>query len=209
FALKIAADWGWKKDQAEKLIRDLNDYSQGKAPFAGGLKNASEWWISLIPSTHDRPLKAMAVKIFSIVPHTAEVEQLFSSLGLSQSQQQTRRTVEHMETIGTLRNHYIWKVQQDLQAEGKSIRCKHGHMHTQQEPGINLERVKELTEKFTWVPDIEEEEQGKQAEDEVEDLIISEKDVEAEFIVLFEDGDRLPRDIRINEVYDMSQLDDI
>ncbi|KAF9531576.1 hypothetical protein CPB83DRAFT_833272 [Crepidotus variabilis] len=56
----------------------------------------------------------------------------------------------------------------------------------------------------------------KQAEDEVEDLIISEKDVEAEFMrleqrgsVLLEDGDRLPKDIRINEVYDMSQLDDI
>ncbi|KAF9521622.1 ribonuclease H-like domain-containing protein [Crepidotus variabilis] len=202
----LASEWGWKKEQAEKLIQDIEDYYQGKSPFSGGAKNAQDWWASLLPSAHDHPLKAMAAKIFAIVPHTAEVERLFSSLGLSQSKQQTRRTVEHMQTIGTLRNHYIWKVQQDLLAMGKSIR----------QPGIDLERAKELTENFTWVPDNEDADQEKPEEDEEDEEIISVEDVEAEFQRLneqgnaaSEDGDRLPKEIGINEVYDMSLLDDI
>lgn len=44
----------------------------------------------------------MAIKIFCIVPHAAEVERFFSALGGIQSAKQSQLTIQNMQTFGTL-----------------------------------------------------------------------------------------------------------
>jgi len=98
------------------------------------------------------PLKALAIKIFSIVPHAAEVERFFSCLGGVQSARQSRLTVSHMQTFGILRNQYTYEIHQAALESGKSTRRKHAHMHTRVDPGIDLSRAEDLLKTFVWTP---------------------------------------------------------
>ena len=68
-AFGIAKKWNWSEVMAQKLARDLKDYFVGKDPFAGGRRDARDWWTSLVATAADHPLKAMAIRIFAIVPH--------------------------------------------------------------------------------------------------------------------------------------------
>ena len=78
-AFGITKKWNWSEVMAQKLARDLKDYFVGKDPFAGGWCDARDWWTSLVATALDHPLKAMAIRIFAIVPHTADVERYFFS----------------------------------------------------------------------------------------------------------------------------------
>lgn len=80
-ALDIARQWCWNGEQAGRLMEDLKQYYQCKGSFAGSQANGKEWWESLPILAKDHPLKTMAITLLSIVPHSAEVEQLFSDLG--------------------------------------------------------------------------------------------------------------------------------
>ena len=81
-ALGIAKRYNWAEAIASNLAKDIKGYYLGHAPFADGKANRKSWWEDLtLASASLHPLKVMAIKIFSIIPHTAEVELLFSSLG--------------------------------------------------------------------------------------------------------------------------------
>lgn len=92
---------------AEKLAHDLKAYHNGNAPFQGGKADGKDWWKSLLVNANEHPLKGLAIKLFLISPHTAEVERFFSNLGSVQSVKQSCLTIPHLATFGTLRNHYI------------------------------------------------------------------------------------------------------
>ncbi|EPS92749.1 hypothetical protein FOMPIDRAFT_1079407, partial [Fomitopsis schrenkii] len=109
------------------------------APFAGGISNARTWWESLLVRAKEHPIKALAIRIFSIVPHCAEVERLFSNLGGVQSVKRCNWTVDHIQTIGTLRNNYESEL-----TNGATVHRRHAHMHTRDERGLNKEKATEL-----------------------------------------------------------------
>jgi len=209
----IAKKWEWSEAMAQKLAQDLKDYYVGNDPFTGGRRDARDWWISLIAMATAHPLKAMAIQIFAIVPHSGDMEQYFLSLGLVQSWRQAQVTTKHMQSIGSLRHHYVYKIQKALLAQGKPIQRQHTHMHTSDEPGINLDCAKELTGDYTWVPIVDETEQKSEADGDA--ILVTEEDVEAKFVRLGEytdatvDGDQLDKKILIENVYDISILDEI
>ncbi|KAG2062609.1 hypothetical protein BDR04DRAFT_1040100, partial [Suillus decipiens] len=60
-------------------------YNLCHAPFTGGQVDRLAWCENLPVNSDAHPLKAFAIVILSIVPHAAEVEQLFSDLGGTQS----------------------------------------------------------------------------------------------------------------------------
>jgi len=140
------------------------------------------WWNSLIAPIASHPLKALAIKIFSIVPHAAEVERFFSCLGGVQSARQSRLTVSHMQTFGTLRNQYTYEIHQAMLERGKSTCRKHAHMHTQKDPGIDLSRAEDLIKTFLWTP-LDTSSEG------VEPESITVEDIDAEFERLEEQGE--------------------
>ena len=76
-SLGIALRWGWLKEMATKLAADIKTYFYAQAPFQGGKGDGRDWWKSLLVNITSHPLKAMAIKLFSIVPHAGEVEQFF------------------------------------------------------------------------------------------------------------------------------------
>jgi len=151
-ALGIVQRWGWMKTMAQNTLKDIKAYHLGEAPFIGGKADGKDWWNSLIAPIASHPLKALAIKIFSIVPHAAEVERFFSCLRGVQSKKQSRLTVSHMQTFGTLRNQYTYEIHQAALASGKSTHRKHAHMHTRAEPGIDISRAEDLLKTFVWTP---------------------------------------------------------
>jgi hypothetical protein len=80
-SLDIVQHWNWTKEMAKNLTSDLKAYHNGDAPFNGGKSDAKDWWKGLVVNISSHPLKALAIKLFSIVPHAAEVERFFSNLG--------------------------------------------------------------------------------------------------------------------------------
>ena len=87
---------------ATAFLRDIKGYFHAHAPLQGGEADGRDWWKSLLVSITSHPLKALAIKLFSIVPHVAEVEHFFSNLGGIQSVKCSHLTVSHVETLGTL-----------------------------------------------------------------------------------------------------------
>jgi hypothetical protein len=148
-ALEIANRWGWSEAEVIQMIDDLKRYHQGRSPFTGGSADAKEWWSNLAVAGNKSPLKRFAIVIFSIVPHAAEVERLFSSLGGIQGVKRSRLTVPHFEALGKLRSSYAQEIYKKAKAEGKPICRKHVHMHTRSTPGINGDLAEELEANFT------------------------------------------------------------
>ena len=92
---------------AENLTQDLKAYHNGEAPFKGGKSDGKDWWKSLVVNVNSHPLKALAIKLFSIIPHAAKVERFFSNLGGIQLVKWSNLIIPHMQTFWTLRNHYV------------------------------------------------------------------------------------------------------
>ncbi|KAG2362575.1 hypothetical protein BDR07DRAFT_1580225 [Suillus spraguei] len=119
-----------------KLVENLKQYYQCKGPFAGE---------NLPISAKSYPLKTLAITLFSIVPHVADVERLFSDLG--------RIQVRTFETLRKLCNNYSYHVHQRALAAGQPV-------HLAMDPDTN----------FTWTPPLLE---GPESltEDEIEQCI--------------------------------------
>lgn len=144
-SLDLAQRWKWPEEAARQLLQDLKSYQLGNAPFAGGISNARTWWESLLVRAKEHPIKALAIRIFSIVPHCAEVERLFSNLGGVQSVKRCNWTVDHIQTIGTLRNNYESEL-----TNGATVHRRHAHMHTRDERGLNKEKATELLDQWSF-----------------------------------------------------------
>lgn len=151
-ALEIAKRWRFSKEAAAALAVDLKLYYQGKAPFSGGQSDALEWWDSLPVSGAIHPLKTFAIILFSIVPHAADIERLFSDLGGVQSAKRCRLAVPTFEKLGKLRSNYSYHLTQRAAQDGKPRRRKHAHMHTRPEGGLNVELAEDLERDFAWIP---------------------------------------------------------
>lgn len=151
-ALSIAQQWRWSEGKAKLLVEDLKQYYQCKGPFAGGQADGLDWWECLPVNADSHPLKVLAVVLFSIVPHSADVERLFSDLGGTQSIKRCRLTVDNIETLGKLRANYSYHLHQRARLAGKPIHRHHAHMHSRQGPGINTNMAEELEATFAWVP---------------------------------------------------------
>jgi hypothetical protein len=194
---------------ATALLRDIKGYFHMQAPFQGGKADGRDWWKSLLVNVTSHPLKALAIKLFSIVPHAAEVERFFSNLGGIQSVKCSSLTVPHMEMLGTLQNHYTRHLLEEAIKAGKSTRRKHAHMHTQADGGINVERAEDLIRAFNWTP------LPANFNSDLEGLEeITEEEFDAEFDKLAEqlptgEGDGINADVPLEQVFDITDLDNI
>lgn len=200
-AAKLAIRWGYTEEQSRKLIADIHAYSQGKAPFTGGKKDAKEWYTSLLASTEDHPLKSFALVLFAIKPTAADIERLFSHLGIQQGPRRSKLTVENMEALGILHSHYVRDINEQRKLQGKPIRRQHKHMHTQNEPGIDNSRVDVLS--------------GVYVSDEAESEEAALDNLDRQYRRLkfsdlpVEDGDGLASTVATKDVYDVSQIENI
>lgn len=181
-ALTIAHDqWDWSRVRAEALQQNMNDYYSCLGPFSGGEADAMRWWNSRPISAKEYPIKHMAIILFSIVPHAAEVERLFSQLGGVQTTRRCKLSVRNFEALGKIRANLSQQLWQDERTRtGQIPRRRHGHMHTRPQPGIDIDAAKELEENFMWNPPL-----AAQDADDPVDIItpedISEEELMAEW----------------------------
>ncbi|KAF9230404.1 hypothetical protein BU15DRAFT_83675 [Melanogaster broomeanus] len=179
-ALEIAKRLKWDSPTATKLVDDMRAYNLSRAPFAGGQANGLIWWEDLPVSAEAHPLKNLAIRMLSIVPHAGDVERLFSDLGSTQSPRRCNLSVQTFETLGKIRANLRRHVHSKDTAMGKETRRRHAHMHTRKEPGINMEVVEDLNENFTWLPPLS----ALSDDDLAGPETISVDDVDAEFAAL-------------------------
>ncbi|KAJ7148823.1 hypothetical protein C8R46DRAFT_854388, partial [Mycena filopes] len=158
-ALQLAMQWKWNAQRAIQLKIDLKAYHQCKSPFAGGSRNAREWWEDVTAENHEG-IRDLGIVLASIVPHSADVERLFSDLGGINTPRRSTMTVANMEKTGKIRSRLSYELY--LAAKGKAagatVHRKHEHMHThltQLSPGINAELAKDLENPITWIPPLD------------------------------------------------------
>ncbi|KAI0340324.1 hypothetical protein BDW22DRAFT_1334446 [Trametopsis cervina] len=180
-ALRIAHQWRWDKQKAEGLVADMKTYHTCRGHFSGGGENGLEWWESLPITSEAHPLKTLAIALFTVVPHAAEVERLFSQLGGVQTARRCNLSVQNFEALGKIRANLAYQLWEDERSKtGKIPRRRHAHMHTRAQPGIDSDLAKEIEENFTWhsplaVQDIEQPTEVVRIED------MTEEEFEVEF----------------------------
>ncbi|VDC01418.1 unnamed protein product [Peniophora sp. CBMAI 1063] len=143
-AVEIALKWDWTMEEARTLVDDMRTYFAGVGIYSGSRADGYTWWQDR-PASGECTLKAMAISIFSIAPHSAEVERLFSQLGGVMTPKRCNLTVDNFEALGKCRNHYARELWLRDRKAGKSTHRKHAHMHTKTQPGINTATVDSLT----------------------------------------------------------------
>ncbi|KAJ6614046.1 hypothetical protein B0H10DRAFT_1950965 [Mycena sp. CBHHK59/15] len=154
-ALKLALQWKWNAQKAKQLKADLKAYYQCKSPFSGGQRNARDWWEDVPKENHDG-IRSMGIVLACIVPHSGDVERLFSDLGGIQTPRRNSMTVANMEKTGKIRSRLNYELYLAEKAKaGKTVHRKHNHMHTQATPGINTDLAKDLENPITWIPPLD------------------------------------------------------
>jgi hypothetical protein len=78
------------------------------------LANGKDWWENLPISGKSYSLKSLAIMLFSIVPHMADVEQLFVDLSGIQDIKHCNLMVRTFEILRKLQNNYFYHVHQLL-----------------------------------------------------------------------------------------------
>ncbi|KAG2361970.1 hypothetical protein BDR07DRAFT_1285801, partial [Suillus spraguei] len=93
------------------------------------------------------PLKAFTIIIHLIVPHAADVEHYFLGLGEVQSVKCCNLSIQTFESLSNYTN-FLHKVDDKA---SKPTCCKHAHVHTQPEDGLDITLANELQRSFAWV----------------------------------------------------------
>ena len=150
-ALGLAERWGWLQAAAAQLVNDFWEYQMAKGVFLGGLADGQLWWENLPVSGMDHPLNSLALDLFCIVAHAAEIERLFSDLLNSQGKKRTCLSEQSMKIIGHLRGNY----NQLLCNGGMLKRRKHAHMHTRDGAIIDIDAVESLEEDLGMSEELE------------------------------------------------------
>jgi len=194
---------------ATKLAADIKAYFHAQALFQGGKSDGRDWWKSLLVNVTSHPLKAMAIKLFSIVPHAGEVERFFSNLGGVQSVKCSHLTVSHMETLGMLCNHYTCQLHEAVLAAGKSMHHKHAHMHTQPNGEIDVRQAEDLIKAFNWTPLPPNFNANLEGLEEMTEEELNEELEKIGSLRPTGEGDGLDVTIPMEQVFDTSNLDSI
>lgn len=106
-ALQIAEKWGWSEEEGVLLANDMVTYEACREPFTGGQRDALKWWQLNSASEKTHLLKPFAIAILGIVPHSAEIERLFSSCNGIQSPKQNGLAVETFSKLAKIRSSLV------------------------------------------------------------------------------------------------------
>ncbi|KAJ6626493.1 hypothetical protein B0H10DRAFT_1742761, partial [Mycena sp. CBHHK59/15] len=99
--------------------------------------------------------RSVAIVLASIVPHSADVERLFSDLGGIQTPRRNLMAVDTMEKTGKIRSRLNYELYERARAEQKSKHRKRRHMHMMETTGIDTDLAKDLENPITWIPPLD------------------------------------------------------
>ncbi|KAG2117129.1 uncharacterized protein F5147DRAFT_671345 [Suillus discolor] len=73
-------------------------------------------------------------------------------MGSTQSPKRCNLSVDTFEALAKIRVNLRYHSHQKAVVNGKPIRRRHAHMHTNAEPGINIDTATDLEANFAWAP---------------------------------------------------------
>src|SRR5271154_131615 len=116
---EIFMKMGKKNTERKELMHHMKKYRKREKPFdieVGTTETPDIWWLSLedsFPKNEDY-LVQLALKLFSVTPHAAECERVWSSLGWIYGKRRTRLSLNKIENMYKLSSYYHANAKKEL-----------------------------------------------------------------------------------------------
>ncbi|CAG8619271.1 9331_t:CDS:2, partial [Racocetra fulgida] len=98
-----------KRTAGQILVAQLRDYHVRKAPYNAlytvNVDNPKTWWETC--ESKFPYLQLLAIKLFSVSPHAASCERIWSTCGWIYGQRRVNLSVENIDAIAQVRSNYI------------------------------------------------------------------------------------------------------
>lgn len=119
--LKCAQAWRFSKPEAIQLVKEVISYANGDPPFhlIEKITDARLYWASF-PGASPM-LRRFAMSVLAIVPHSAAVERLFSSLGLIKNKTRNQLTPGSLSILGQLRTSLQMKCDRKRETKKRKV----------------------------------------------------------------------------------------
>jgi hypothetical protein len=105
-----------KKQSAEVLMAQIGEFHLQASPFnakySPQINKPCSWWKMCEPSPPY--LQLLAIKLFSIIPHAASCERVWSICGWMIGKRRTQLSVENLESMVKIHSYYIANSKSEL-----------------------------------------------------------------------------------------------
>jgi hypothetical protein len=105
-----------KKQSAETLLAQIGEFHLQTAPYnmpyTSQINTPLSWWKMCVPNPPY--LQLLAMKLFSIIPHAASCERIWSICGWMVGKRRTRLLTENLESMSKIHSYYIANSKSEL-----------------------------------------------------------------------------------------------
>ncbi|CAB5157672.1 unnamed protein product [Rhizophagus irregularis] len=102
-------EWGHKKNSTAELYSQIGKYRLGKKPYNRPYSSKHDtplnWW--LLINDGKNQLSRLAIKLFSITPHSASCERIFSSLGWFFGKRRQRLQLNTLQSMAKIHRYSL------------------------------------------------------------------------------------------------------
>lgn len=118
-----------KKQSAEILMAQIGEFHLQAIPFnakySSQINKPYSWWKMCEPSPPY--LQLLALKLFSVIPHAASCERVWSICGWMVGKRRTQLSVENLESMAKIHSYYIANSKSELLNYGKNRTAEEIH----------------------------------------------------------------------------------
>ncbi|CAJ0847198.1 17125_t:CDS:2 [Entrophospora sp. SA101] len=121
-AAKLWQDFGNGAESCSELLCQLRKYKLHESPYDSPyskLDNPINWW-STCEDDYNH-LQRLAIKLFSVTPHTASAERTFSILRWFYGQRRSRLSTTTIENLAKIHSYYVSNAKKEFNYYGKDI----------------------------------------------------------------------------------------
>lgn len=122
-AIKIWQQEGHDQYECANLVAYMRLFREKKngfhLPYCFETDTPLLWWLTNY--TGSKSIGQLAVKLFSITPHSADCERTFSTLGWLYGKRRQRLTLSRIQAMAQVRSFYISNIEKELVFFGKKL----------------------------------------------------------------------------------------
>ena len=115
-AAQIWLNNGGNAKSRDQLLAQMRNYELKRSPyheeFDSTLETPMSWWLSI--KDRYKYLPELAIMIFSITPHSAGCERIFSTLGWLYGKRRQRLELSKVEGMAKIRSFYVSNIKNEL-----------------------------------------------------------------------------------------------
>ena len=108
---------------ARELVAQMIKFKENQSPYnmdyIDEINTPMSWWSCIDDSPNH--LKRLAKKLFSIVPHSASCERIWSICGWMYGDRRTNLSMHHLEGMSKIHNWYLSNMKDELKIVGESL----------------------------------------------------------------------------------------